>query len=215
MWISHRKEIRKLTFRALALRRSEFQFSDDLIQFSDDPDDLFWRLSNCVCAKTWNPGFKRHSLSNHFLFEADWIRLRFLTDFIFKQCFAVAIRMCSTFSRESLTFMVGSFSFRNSLISICVREDRSTSLTFCVESFSHQTCFGRRFKVLFAGATFVLQVFASMFSQVITGLWSEKYDGSLTTTCATDGNKSWYILRNQRRLFRYAHETWLVLMNHR
>jgi len=29
MWISHRKEIRKLTFRALALRRSESIRSDE------------------------------------------------------------------------------------------------------------------------------------------------------------------------------------------
>ena len=43
--------------------------------------------------------------------------------------------MCSTFSREILTFVVGSFPFRNSRISICVLEDRSASLNFWVESF--------------------------------------------------------------------------------
>ena len=89
-----------------------------------------------------------------------------LTNFIF----AVAMRMCSTFSREVLTFVVGSFPFRNSRISIVVLEDLSASLNFCVESFSQQNCLGKRFKVSFPCATFLLQRVVSMFSQVITGL---------------------------------------------
>ena len=73
--------------------------------------------------------------------------------------------MCSTFSRaEVLTFVVGSFPFRNSRISICVLEDRSASLNFCVESFSQQNCLAKRFKVSFVCATFLLQIFVSMFS---------------------------------------------------
>ena len=64
------------------------------------------------------------------------------------------MRMCSTFSSEVSTFVVGSFSFRNSRISICVLEDRRTSLNFCVELFSQQNCLGKRFKVSFVGATF-------------------------------------------------------------
>ena len=80
------------------------------------------------------------------------------------------MRMCSTFSREVLTFVIGSFSFRNSRISNCVLGDRSAPLNFCVASFSQQNCLGKRFKVSFVCATFVLQIFVSMFSQVITGL---------------------------------------------
>ena len=80
------------------------------------------------------------------------------------------MRMCSTFSREVLTFVVSSFPFRSSRISICVLKDRSASLNFYVESFSQQNCLGKRFKVSFACARFLLQIFVSMFSQVITGL---------------------------------------------
>ena len=80
------------------------------------------------------------------------------------------MRMSSTFSREMSTFMVGLFSFSNSRISICVLGDRSTSLNFCVESFSQQNCLGKRFKVSFAGATVLSQTFLSVLSQVITGL---------------------------------------------
>ena len=77
-----------------------------------------------------------------------------LTDFIFRQRFAVSMRMCSTFSREVLTFVIGSFSFRNSRISnYCVLEDRSASLNFCVESFSPQNCLGKHFNVSFTYAT--------------------------------------------------------------
>ena len=52
--------------------------------------------------------------------------------------------MCCTFSREVLTFVVGSFLFRNSRISICVLEDHSACLNFCVEYFSQQNCLGKR-----------------------------------------------------------------------
>ena len=71
------------------------------------------------------------------------------------------MRMHSTFSREVLAFVIGSFSFRNSRswISNCVLKDRSGSLNFCVESFSQQNFLGKCFKVSFACATLLLQVF--------------------------------------------------------
>ena len=56
--------------------------------------------------------------------------------------------MCSTFSREVLTLVIGSFLSRNSWISNSVLEDRSASLNFCVESFSQQNCLEKRFKVI-------------------------------------------------------------------
>ena len=56
------------------------------------------------------------------------------------------MRMCSTFSREVSTIVIGSLSFRNSWISNCVLEDRSASLNFYVESFSQQNCLGKLFK---------------------------------------------------------------------
>ena len=74
------------------------------------------------------------------------------------------------FFNEVLTFVVRKFPFRNSRISICVLDDRSASLNFCVESFSQQNCLGKCFKVSSACATFLLQIFVSMFSQTITGL---------------------------------------------
>ena len=51
--------------------------------------------------------------------------------------------MCSTFPREVLTFVVSSFPFRNSGMSICVLENRSAN--FCVESFSQLNCLGEAF----------------------------------------------------------------------
>ena len=44
MWISHRKEIWKLTFRALALRRGKIKFANNWINvgvFSADFKDFF------------------------------------------------------------------------------------------------------------------------------------------------------------------------------
>ena len=91
--------------------------------------------------------FKRHSLSNHFLFVDNWTRLCFFIVFIFKQRFAVAMKMFSTFLKEMLTFAVDSLSFRNSRINVWVLGDRSASLNFCVESCSQQNCFGKLAKV--------------------------------------------------------------------
>ena len=93
-----------------------------------------------TCSQMLAKTIRHPSLSNHFFVWRwyDWTRLCLLTDFIFKQRFAVAMRGCSIFSRKVLTIVVDSFPFRNSRISNCVLEDRSASLNFCVESFSQQ-----------------------------------------------------------------------------
>ena len=54
-------------------------------------------LKSCQCL------LKQHSLSNHFLFEDDLMRLCFLVILIFRHCLAVVLRIFSTFSRDALT----------------------------------------------------------------------------------------------------------------
>ena len=68
-----------------------------MVVFKGSPCFLFASFRNSCL-------FKRHSLSNHFLFDNDLIRLRVLPALIFKQHLAVVIKMFSTFSRDSSVF---------------------------------------------------------------------------------------------------------------
>ena len=90
------------------------------------------------------------------------------------------MRICFTFSREVLIFVVGSFLFRNSRISICVLEDRSASLNFCVESHFPSKI------VLVSVLKYHLHALHSCYRYL--SLKSEKNDGSLTTKYATVEN---------------------------
>ena len=154
---------------------------------------------------------KRHSLSNHFLFDIGLILLRFFPVLIFKHFFAAMINMLSTFSSVELTSWIGVSLSMYSRMRVWRSAERMMSLNFGAESFSQRNCIGRRDSRLLSCEGSSSE---KIFSQVIIELWSDKEHGCLTTKLQHLEEYLGHILHNRRHLSYFFRERWLYLKYH-
>ena len=108
-----------------------------------------------------------------FLFE-DILQRRFFAVLIFKQRFAIEIRIFSTASRFMSTFLVIVVVFIKSWIILWMSSDCNVSLNFCDESFSQKNCFGRGVKGSYQ-VIITVQLYYWLSENPSVKIWSNKF----------------------------------------